>query len=339
MLRLGLIGGGRTVRIGHAPALLALRDRLQVAALADPDPQAREDIGILLSVPPERRYENYRDMLLMEELDVVDIAVPHALHYQIAMDAVHAGAHLITERPLALSVKDAEDLLRLAELRGKQINVLHFYLYYPPFREAIRLVRAGAIGDPFFVRCEGVTGGYGAGTDTYHPEWHNDPLLAGGGVWLDSGYHSAYLCVALMGALVSTVVAQIGTYATDLQVDDTAAALLVHDTDGLSSIQAAWSVPSGGQRVFEVYGTQGTISIDHDGHPLGIFSNKDRTWSHPTITFERDSSFIAFFEAVYECLHFGAPPPVSHREALHTLEIITAGYKASESGTVEGVAD
>ncbi len=337
MLKIALIGGGRTVQIAHAPALQALTDHYKVVALADHDPEALERTGVLLAVPPAHRYVEYRDMLLREEIDVVDLSLPHAFHHRAAMDAVTAGAHLITERPLAISVRDAEELLRAAEIRGRLITVLHYYLYYPPFREGIRLLRSGAIGEPFLLRCEGVTGGYGAGTASYHPAWHNDPTIAGGGVWIDSGYHSAYLCTALMGSPVIAVSAQIDTYTPELRVDDTALALLRHENSGTSSVQVAWSVPSGGSRVFEVSGTEGTISFDHEGYPLGIFSNATRTWSHPPIVQEHAASFIGIFTAVAECLRFGAPPPVSHREALHTLEIITAGYRAAERDTVEGL--
>jgi predicted dehydrogenase len=337
MLRIGLIGAGRTVQIAHAPALSALTDRYVVAAIADRDPTALEHIGTQLGVPPEHRYAEYREMLLREPLDLVDIALPHAFHHEAALQALLNGLHIITERPLALSLRDAQELLQIAETRGRLIAVLHFYLFYPPFREAIRLVRAGAIGDPFFIRCEGVTGGFGLGSDAYHPEWHGNPEIAGGGVWIDSGYHSVYLCGALMGSPITSVAAAMGTFATKMPVEDTAAVLLTHENGGITNIQAAWSVPSGGRRVFDIYGTQGTIALDHDGYPLGVFSHTTQAWQHPEITVGHAESFIGFFTALAECLRFGAPPPVSHRDALYSLEAVLAAYRAGEQGTVESV--
>jgi len=339
MLRIGLIGCGRTVQIAHAPALQALGDFYQVAAIADQSPEALERTGLQLGLAPEHRYTDYREMLTGEELNVVDIALPHAYHHETARAALMAGLHLISERPLALSIHDAEELLRIAEMRGRLISVLHFYLYYPPFREAIRAVRSGAIGDPFLIRCEGVTGGFGPGTESYHPEWHVNLEIAGGGVWLDSGYHAGYLSVALMGSPVVSLAARTENFATDLAVDDTAAALLMHENNGISSIQAAWSVPAGGQRVFEIYGTEGAIALDHEGYPLGVFSNATRTWDHPAVDGGHAESFIGIFTAIAECLRFGAPPPVSHRDALHALQIITAGYRASERNAVVGVEE
>ncbi|MHB9025149.1 MAG: Gfo/Idh/MocA family protein [Armatimonadota bacterium] len=337
MLRTALIGGGVTVRIGHAPALQKLRESFEVVALAERDPEVLELSGVLLGVSPEHRYADYREMLARESIDLVDIAVPHAFHHEAARAALMAGAHLVTERPLALNLHDAEEILRLAEFRGKQVTVLHFYLYYPPFREAIRLAMEGAIGETFFVRCEGVTGGYGAGTATYHPEWHGNPEVAGGGVWIDSGYHGAYLCVHLQRSPAISAAAQIGTFATDLPVEDTALVLLTHENGGMSSIQVAWSVPAGGQRVFEIYGTRGAIALDHEGYPLGLYRNATATWEHPAVEMHANDSFTGFFQALADCLLRGAPPPVSHREALHTLEIILAGYRASENASVESI--
>lgn len=337
MLRVGVIGAGRTVQIGHAPAFSALPNLYEVVAIADRSPDALEHIGTLLDVPPACRYLDYREMLLHERLDLVDIALPHAFHHEAAEQALLAGLHLITERPLALSLRDAEELLRLAEMRGRLITVLHFYRCYPPFREAIRLIRAGAIGTPFFIRCEGVTGGFGPGSEAFHPEWHGDLEIAGGGVWIDSGYHAVYLCAAMMGSLVTTVASAMGAFTSDLPVEDTAVALLTHENGGISDIQTAWSVPSGGHRVFDIYGTHGTISLDHDGYPLGVFANESRTWLHPEITVGHAESFIGFFTELAECLQYGTPPPVSHRDALQTLEITLAAYRANEQGSVESV--
>lgn len=337
MLQVGLIGAGRTVQIGHAPAFTALPELFAVAALADRDPAALERVGIQLGVPPERRYADYRAMLLQERLDIADIALPHAFHHEAARQALLAGLHIITERPLALNQRDAEELLAMAEMRGRLITVLHFYLCYPPFREAIRLARTGAIGAPFFIRCEGVSGGFGPGSDAYHPDWHGEPEIAGGGVWIDTGYHAVYLCAALMGSPVTTVAAAMGAFSLELAVEDTVAAILTHENGGITNIQASWGVPSGGHRVFDIYGSQGTLSLDHDGHPLGLFTNATQSWQHPEIPVSHAESFVDFFTALAECLRYGAPPPVSHRDALLTLETVLAAYRADADGTVESV--
>ena len=133
--------------------------------------------------------------------------------------------------------------------------------------------------------------------------------VSGGGVWMDSGYHSAYLCVSLLGSPVSSVAARVGTYASDLPVDDTAVAQLVHANGSVSSVQVAWSVPSGGQRVLEVYGTEGSILLDHEGHSLGVYSNATQTWHYQDVMTGHADSFNGLYHAVYECLRFGAPPP------------------------------
>jgi len=310
MLRIALIGAGRTVSIGHAPALSAMGEQFNVVAVADQSLDALNDIGIQLGIPPSHRYADYRMMLMNEEIDVVSISLPHAFHYEATMAALDANLHVITERPLALSVQDAIDLVRRAERKGLLITVMHYYLFYPPFHRAIRAIADGQIGEPFFVRCEGVTGGYGPGTAAYHPEWHADPEIAGGGVWVDSGYHNVYLCEALLGSPVSAVAARIGTFTTKLEVDDTAVALLTHANGTISNVQAAWSVPSGGHRVVEIYGSEGTLAFDHEGHSFGIFSNASQTWHHIDVTVQPAEIFVGLYHPVFACLPFGAAPPV-----------------------------
>lgn len=334
MLRIALIGTGKNVVMGHAPALLSLRDRYTVTAIADQSPQALEEIGVLLSVPPASRYADYRVMLNEEKLDIVDIAVPHLYHHECIMAALQAGAHVISEPPLALSFRDAEESLMLAERHGRLITALHYFLAFPPVREAVRLVRDGEIGEPFLVRCEGLTGGYGPGTESYHPQWHGNPEIAGGGVWMNSGYHGAYLCEALMHSAVTAVSANIEAFVPGLDVDDTALALFKHHNGGASSLLTAWSAPSGGRQVLEVHGSEGSIIFGHDAQPLGIFSNDTRIWQHPEIPIPPAESFTGIFRQVAECLIQGAAPPVTHREALHTLQLVLTAYRASDEDKV-----
>lgn len=337
MLRIALIGAGRTVVVGHSPALQALHNLYSVVGIADQSVDALDEVGMLLGVPPAHRFTDYREMLDSESPDAVVITLPHVFHQEAATAALQAGAHVISERPLALSVPDAMDIIRLARKCDKQVIAFHYFLYYPPFREAIRLITDGVIGEPFFVRCEGVTGGYGPGTATYHPEWHANPDIAGGGVWIDSGYHSAYLCVNLLGSPVASVAARITNYATHFPVDDTAVALMTHENGTVSSVQVTWSVPSGGQRILEIYGTRGTITLDHEGYPLGVFDNATQAWRHPPIVTRHAESFIDLYKAIYDALRYGGPLPVSPHDALHTLEIVTAGYRASELQTTEPI--
>jgi predicted dehydrogenase len=340
MLRVGLIGGGRPTHVGHAPALQGLAERLRVVALADRAPEARERTGLQLGLAEAHRYADYREMLRQESPELVVVAVPHAFHHEVTLAALHAGAHVITERPLALSLRDAQELLEVAESQGKLISVLHYYAFYPPLQEALRLVRAGAIGHPYFLRCEGVTGGFGAGTETYHPDWHREPDIAGGGVWMTSGYHASYLSTGLLGAPVRAVSAHMATFVPDTPpvMEDTALIHLAHEGGSLATLQVAWSAPAGGRRVLEVHGTEGAIVLDHGDHPLGVFSLATRSWHHPAFDIGHAASFRGIYQAIAECLLYGAPPPVTHRDALHTLAIIHAGYQSARSGCTEPVS-
>src|SRR5688572_9725705 len=111
MLRLGLVGCGRIVEEGHAPALLRLGDRVQVVALADPSEERRAKVGGLFGVPASARHADLAAMLAGEQLDVADVAVPHFLHLQAARAVAAAGLHLFLEKPMAISLEEADTLL------------------------------------------------------------------------------------------------------------------------------------------------------------------------------------------------------------------------------------
>ena len=121
-----------------------------MAALADPVAANLGRLGAMLAVPPERRYADYREMLERAELDAVTIATPHHLHAEQAIDAVAAGVAVISEKPMATSVEQAEEVLAAVRRHGVPYAVVHNFLFTPGMERARALLAEGAVGTPFF---------------------------------------------------------------------------------------------------------------------------------------------------------------------------------------------
>lgn len=332
MLRLGLIGCGRIVEEGHAPALLRLRDRVQVVALADPSPERQHRIGDLLDVPPAARFADYREMLRRVRLDCVDIALPHFLHAPAVLDCAAAGVHILLEKPMATSLAEADRMLAAVERAGVTFSVIHNYLYRPAERAALRLIGEGQIGRPFLVRSEGLGGSHYRGATGYDPDWRTRASRSGGGCLIDNAYHNLYLCQALLQSPVETVYARIRTYFHPIEVEDTALLLLEHANGGTSSVQVSWAAPAGGQRVQEVHGTGGTIAFGRDGQPLAVYRQALGAWEYPPVEGAESNGFPAFFAAFFAALEQGAPPPVTGTEARWNLAVVLAAYEAGRTG-------
>ena len=183
----------------------------------------------MLAVPPERRYAGHRQMLEHAELDAVTIATPHHLHAAHAMDAAAAGVAVISEKPMATAVEEAQQVLAAVERHGVPYAVVHNFLFAQGTERARALLAAGAAGTPFFGRAKSL---FNKTDDRADPkrEWRASRAsrAAGGGAINDTAYHEIYLLETLVGSPVRYVEARVATAHFAFDVDDLALLLLEH---------------------------------------------------------------------------------------------------------------
>ena len=335
MLRCGIIGCGRIVQGGHVDAFKALRDRIEVVALADPAQSSLDAVGEALGV--ERKYEDYREMLAKEALDFVDIATPHFAHRDNVVDVANAGVHILSEKPMATNLEEADTMLEAVEKNGVRYCVLHNYIYGGALKRAIALVQEGAIGEVFFIRSEGLGWGHFPGVDGFDPAWRTKMARGGGGCLIDNGYHNIYSSEYLMNSPVVSVYASVGTFVQPIDVDDLAVLMLKHKNGGITSIQVSWAVKARGVGVYEIHGTKGTLTFHREDHPLALYRNDTEKWEYPSTEVQYEGFTGIFYEFV-EALEKGTEVPISGHKARHNLQIIMSAYQSAKTREVVAVA-
>jgi predicted dehydrogenase len=196
-IKLGIIGAGLAVKNLHWPALQQLRDRYTITAVADIDPARAETTAALVGA--SRTFTDYHDLLTLVEVEAVLLALPIHLLAPIALDAAHAGKHLIIEKPLGSNLEQARRLKdQLAHLPIK-VMVAENFRYRADLAAAQRVIREGALGDVVLVRLHAL-----AKVDTGDPEsfahtsWRHDTQYRGGTI-LDGGVHHAAALRAIGG--------------------------------------------------------------------------------------------------------------------------------------------
>ena len=123
MIRVGIVGCGRIVEEGHAPAFDQLSNRFEIAAVADPSQERRDLIGDRFSVPSSSRYSTWDELLQDDRVDLVDMAVPHFLHRDSCVAAAASGKPILMEKPMATSLKEADEIMAaVAEVRGAGLH-------------------------------------------------------------------------------------------------------------------------------------------------------------------------------------------------------------------------
>jgi predicted dehydrogenase len=205
-IKAAVIGTG-FIGPAHVEALRRLPG-VEVVALADVnEATARakaEQLGL------ERSFGDYRKMLELPEVEVVHVCTPNHLHHRMAKDALLAGKHVVCEKPLAVEVAEAEELVELA-VRMKLVNAVHFNIrYYPLMRQVKSMVATGDLGRIFSIH-----GSYLQDWLVYETDynWRLEPKFSGHSrAVADVGSHWMDLVEHVSGLRVTEVLADFATF-------------------------------------------------------------------------------------------------------------------------------
>lgn len=246
-IRLGIVGAGRVAELVHLPALRAVPD-FRIVAIAEPDAERRARIGALVSGAAV--HEDASTLLDRDDLDAVAVCTPPAEHASLAIAAFARRRHVYLEKPIALSLADADAVVEAWRAAGTVGMTGFNFRFHPLVRELRALVAAGTLGRIIAVRTT-----FGSAPRPL-PAW-KQAAVSGGGVARDLVPHHADLVSWLLGSPVSWVAADIAS------VDSEADVALVRL--GLASGVVAQCTATGCARdahVIEVIGTAATARID-----------------------------------------------------------------------------
>jgi predicted dehydrogenase len=198
---IAIIGCGQISDL-HAAAYSG-GDAARIVALSDPDRQGAVAKRQRWGVPQATVYNNYRDVLERGDVDIAEILVPHDLHYEIAAAALAAGKHVSLQKPLAISLDQADALLQAADMASGLFRVFENFLFYPPVQRAKAVIDSGELGEIHTIVIRSIAG-Y---SDTAWPPptepWRFDPSRCGGTPMIfDDGHHMFAMAMYLAGPIV-----------------------------------------------------------------------------------------------------------------------------------------
>jgi predicted dehydrogenase len=275
-IRLGMVGGGEGAFIGAVHRLASRMDDnyVFVAGALSSTPEKSQRSGEALGLDPARIYPDFETMAKKEKrrkdgIEAVAIVTPNNVHAPAAEAFIKAGIHVICDKPLTTTLKDALRLKRLAEGKGLVFAVTHNYTGYPLVRHAREMVKGGELGTIQLVQVE-----YPQDWLTTKIEdggqkqaaWRTDPTRTGaGGCIGDIGTHAHNLGQFVSGLEIAELLADISTFVPGRKVDDNVQILLRY-TNGARGMLWASQVAPGNENglMLRVYGTKGGIHWRQD---------------------------------------------------------------------------
>jgi predicted dehydrogenase len=275
VVRGAVIGLGNVAAAVHLPGW-AGRDDVVIVGLSDADP-SRRALGQAL---PGARWYDRADTLLAElDLDFVDICTPPSSHGALARMALERGLHVLCEKPLVGSLREATALARLATTGQRVLHTVHNWHHAPIIRRTSELVGQGAIGRVSRVVWRTLRTGPARAHDERNGNWRLDPAVGGGGVLTDHGWHVFYVLQSWIGELPTAVSARLETRRhTAFPVEDTATVQVMfpHAT---AEVVLTWAAEARGNWA-ELTGTAGSVCLDDEVLILRSGDKEDR-WTIP----------------------------------------------------------
>jgi UDP-N-acetylglucosamine 3-dehydrogenase len=254
--RVGVIGAGAIAQACHLPGY-AKNKQAELVAFADPE--LTRHLEVRKSFGDLRGYLSHRDMFAAEDLDVVSVCSPNKFHAAHAIAALEAGCHVLCEKPMALTLREADRMADAAKANRRKLMIGFTHRLIAGPRRCKELLAKKALGKPFMIRVRFAHGGPYPGWAK--SDWFYDPALAGGGALLDMGIHAIDLCLWLFGP-VAAVSAKAGTLIKKIEVDDNALLALEFRNGALGYIEVGWTSKPGFTGL-EIYGTEGSLICDY----------------------------------------------------------------------------
>lgn len=254
-LRGAISGFGEVAAKAHL-AGWRTRENVNLAVIHDPIAERRHEA--ILLIKNVRVYDDLELMLDGEAPDFVDIASPPALHGSAARTALNAGAHVLVEKPLSLSLAEFDEVAAVARARQRVLMCVHNWKFAPAYSLARALVAEGRIGSVQSVFLERLRvepagkGGPGA-------LWRKSGA-SGGGILIDHGWHVFYLMQWLMGGAASPCAVAATLFTNPEGVEETAEVQVTFGAGQSARANLSWRAAQR-QTHATIVGTSGSLEI------------------------------------------------------------------------------
>jgi predicted dehydrogenase len=276
-----------------------------------------------------RSASDFRTAAEAADIDAVVIATPHAELSAIATACLHAGKHVLVEKPGGRNLAEVRAVAKEAAAAGRVAKVGYNHRFHPAVSRARAIIDRGEIGELMFVR-----GRYGhGGRPDYEKEWRLQPAISGGGELVDQGSHLIDLAQWLLGEFIE-VQSALRTFFWDAPVEDNVFLTLSTAHRRIAWLQASWTE---WRNLFslEIYGRDGKLQIEGLGGSYGVESltfyrilpgmgpPETTRWEYPFPDHSWETETAEFIAAINE----GRQPIGNADEAVATMSVIDRVYR------------
>ena len=330
-MRVAIIGAGLQAR-RRAPVILDWPDA-EIKIITAEHLENAKQLACELGCEAGIGWEGIVDR---NDVDVVLVLTPPDTHAEISNAAMKAGKHVLCEKPLSRTIKEAEDMIRTAKYNKIVLKCGFNHRHHPAIWEAKKIVDKGELGKLLFARCS-----YGiCGRPGYEKEWRADPKRAAGGQFMEQGIHAIDLFRWFLGEIIEVASMTGIQYFKNQSLDDNGMAIFRLESGATASLHASlthWK----NLFHFEVFGEDGYLAVDGLGSSYGteklIFGKRDfdAPFNYHITEFRGgDKSWLEEWKEFCSAITEVREPTGSGYDGLAALRIALAAYEAEKLGKI-----
>ncbi len=356
-IRIGIIGAGAIVEHAFLPgfaapgspqAACASADWFfdgcpgaQVVMLASRGRERLERLADKFGVPAVTT--DWRGLIESRDLDAVCVATPNYLHHPMTVAAARAGKHVLVEKPMALTMEQARDMVNAADKAGVLLMVHQNQRFAPEHEVAKQIVDSGILGPILSMRARWSH----AGPENWSPTgaWFFSKAEAGHGAMFDLGIHKFDLMRFMTRFEVAEVSAFTAALAKRIEVEDQGVAALRFTSGALGVVEASWASPPN-ENSIKLYGTRGSLQVGLESDPrvsASFEKHPEDAGRLPAGEWQGErylprvpgaSRLGGPFRHFVDCITTGRECIASGADNLKSLEIALAAFRSAVEGRV-----
>jgi UDP-N-acetyl-2-amino-2-deoxyglucuronate dehydrogenase len=306
--RVGIIGCGAIFMVHAYP--LHMLENVEIKAVCDIKPQAREMAARLFNC---ESYENYQDMLKRDDIDVVHVLTPHYLHSRMVIDAANSGKHVLTEKPMSISVAEAKAEIEAGKRNNATIGVISQNRYNSASVAIKEAIDSGSLGKVIGQRI--LLSWFKPDSYYANSDWHGTWDKEGGSLMIDQAIHVMDLARWFVNDEIESIQASYGNRNhPSIETEDTAEGLIKYK-NGVQSVFFATNNYSYNSPVLvETHCEKGMVLMEfdraqityRDGREINVINNPNDTLDeHAYESFFKQSSSQVAMKTLDEWGVFG----------------------------------
>jgi predicted dehydrogenase len=339
-IKWGVIGSGGIARRRTIPEGIVKARNAELSIVFDIDQKANREVAEEYNVEPAASIHE----MLGGDNDAVYVATPASVHAEQVRACAQAGKHVLCEKPLGMTVAEAEEMIALCREKGVKLGCAFMMRFVAQHQKALALIEQGRLGRPVYARAQ---------LSCWYPPiegaWRQNPATGGGGALIDMGGHCIDLLEMFFGK-VAKVSCFVNNTIHSYKSEDSATAMLFFENGAMGTVDTFFCIPDNSSKnVLELYGSKGSVLakgtigqgpagrmeafLEEDGKEYDATQARGAKQSmkiDPAAVNTYRAEIEEFSRAIIE----DREPIISGELGLRSQKVLTACYESTGSGRV-----